>query len=467
MLFLLPQAFTATITVKQDGTGNHKTIQAAFNAAQNGDTIIIGDSGKYVEDLTASPALAAAGIPAAPLASFTLKAADGMKPVIQAANLESSQRMSALGVPGRDMLGFVVWGCKGVTIQGIEIVNLENVVNAFKVESSLVIADSDGVTIENCTLRGPNEKSSNEGNALLIAGVQAQPFLTDNIVIRNSLITESHYGIISGLFQKGSGVDPNRVTIENCQFINTFQSGIDIDNAKQMVVRNCTFTNCHRGIHLAGGSALVEDCTILSSKSYGIECYVDTTWNDKITNGIFRRCAIVGSGVESEAAGIRCADGPVRFENCIVAGSTGAGIQLSGKAHADVSVAMDHCDLYENLGIAEVMLMAEGDRAVKFTITNSNIVSSGGGFENERDPGDVDAHHNNVFVKGDAYYNVTAKNSISKDPLYVSASNDPAKFTFEGFKLQATSPVLNAGVDGKAIGAYGTIVTRIRQWLTY
>jgi len=79
----------------------------------------------------------------------------------------------------------------------------------------------------------------------------------------------------------------------------------------------------------------------------------------------------------------------------------------------------------------------------------------------------VDAHHNNVFVKGDAYYNVTAKNSISKDPLYVSPSNDPAQFTFEGFKLQDNSPVLNAGVDGKAIGAYGTIVTRIRQWLTY
>ena len=101
------------------------------------------------------------------------------------------------------MLGFVLWGCKGVTIQGIEIVNLESTVNAFNVESTLTIADCDTVTIENCTVRGPNEKSEHEGGAVLIAGVQAKPYLTNNITIKNCLITESHYGIISAVFQKG------------------------------------------------------------------------------------------------------------------------------------------------------------------------------------------------------------------------------------------------------------------------
>ena len=172
-LITLPTVFSANITVKQDGTGDTQTIQAALNAAQNGDTIIIGDSKTYVEDLTASPFLAQVGVPAAAVSSFTLMAADGVKPVIQAANAETSQRMSVLGLTGRDMLGFAIWGCQGVTIQGIEIVNLENEVNAFNVQSSLVIVDSDRVTVQDCTVRGPNQKSAHEGNAILIAGVQA------------------------------------------------------------------------------------------------------------------------------------------------------------------------------------------------------------------------------------------------------------------------------------------------------
>ena len=61
VLVVLPLAYTATITVKQDGSGDTKTIQAALNTAKDGDTIILGDNGKYVEDLTASPLLASAG----------------------------------------------------------------------------------------------------------------------------------------------------------------------------------------------------------------------------------------------------------------------------------------------------------------------------------------------------------------------------------------------------------------------
>lgn len=465
-LLVLPLAFSATLTVKQDGSGNAKTIQEALNAAKNGDTIVIGDSGKYVEDLTASPVLVQLGIPAANLSSFTLKAADGMKPVIQAANAESSQRMIGLGLPGRDMLGFVIWGCKGVTVQGIEIVNLENVVNAFKVESSLVIVDCDTVTVENCTLRGPNAKSSNEGSAMLIAGIQAQPYLTDNIVVRNCLVTESHYGIISAVFQKGSGADPNRVTIENCQIVNGFESAIDVDNALQMTIRNCTMTNYNHGVHFAGANTLVEDCTILNSKNVGLDADIDTTWTDKITGVIVRRCAIIGSGLETEAPGIRCADGPSRFENCIIAGSSGPGISIEPDSESDVAAVFDHCDVYENLGLAEIWVKA-GQKAAQVTIANSNVVSSGSGILNDLDLSVMTAKYNNVFVKGDAYINVDAKNSIAKDPLYVSPTNDPAQFALGDFKLQDGSPVLKAGENGSAIGSQGTSVTGIKPWRLY
>ncbi|MGC9327790.1 MAG: right-handed parallel beta-helix repeat-containing protein [Candidatus Hinthialibacter sp.] len=467
MLFIHPLLFSAEIIVKQDGTGDAATIQAALQAAQDGDTIIIDDDGRYVEDVTASPTLASLGIPAAPLSSFTLKAAEGRTPVIEAANADSSQRMAALGIEGKDMLGCVIWGCSGVVIQGIEFMSLDNEVNAFNVQSILVIADSENVTIENCTFRGPNAKSSGEGNAVLIAGVQAQPYLPDNILIRDCLITESHYGVISAVFQKGSGADPNRVTIENCQFIDGFESAIDVDNARQMTVRNCFFDNYNHGVHLAGGNSVIEGCTIFNSKDAGLDCDVDTNWTDAITGGIVRQCAMIGNGIEVDAAGVRCADGPLRFENCIIAGNSGPGIEVSSGSDTDVDAVFNHCDIYENYGFSEVFVRSDGDHGVKLTITNSNIVSTGGGIENELDPSAVIAHHNNVFVKGDAYYNVEAADSVSVDPLYASPANDPAEFSFEDFQLQADSPVLTLSENGNALGAHGTSETGVQRWMMH
>ncbi len=373
--------------------------------------------------------------------------------------------MSALGVPGRDMLGFSIWGCQHVVVKGLEIANFENVVNEFGVQSSLVIADCDDVIIEDCTIRGPNERSAGEGNAILIAGVQANPFRADNITVRNCLITESHYGIISAMFQKGSGVDPINVTIEDCQFINGFESGVDVDNAENMVIRNCLFDNYHHGIHFAGGSSLVEDCIIKNSKGEGLECQVDTNWNESITNVIVLRCAILGNGLETDdAPGVECTDGPLLFENCIIAGNTGPGIKVATDSNSAVNAVFDHCDIYENYGLAEIMIFGGGDQTAKLTVTNSNIVSSGGGFENELDPSVVTAHHNNVAVSFDAYYNVDATDSVANDPLYESPTNNPDDFSWDGFKLKTGSPSLNAGEDGSTIGYTGSSVTLINAW---
>ncbi len=463
--FTVSAAWSATIVVKQDGTGDATTVQAALMAASDGDTIEIADDGRYVEDVTASPVLAQAGLPAAPLMSFTLKAAEGKHPVIEAANADTSQRMSVMGIGGRDMLGLVVWGCKGVTIQGIEVAAFENTVNAFNIQTSMVIADCDDVLVEDCTIRGPGVASPGEGIGLLVAGVQAQPFLTDNITIRNCLITESHYGAISAVFQKGSGVDPNQVVIEDCVFRTGFESAIDIDNALEATIRRCTFDGYKHGIHFAGGGSVVEDCLVFNSKLEGLKADIDENWNDKITETVLRRCAFIGNGVDSPEGGVRLTDGPIRMENCIIAGNNGPGVRITTGSTMDVEAVIDHCDIYMNEGDYEVLIQVDGNMWAKLTLTNSNVIGDADGISNEMFPEDVTAHHNNVFVDGAAYIFVDPTDSVSVDPMYVSPSTNPATFTLEGFQLQSGSPVLSAGVDGTYIGSQGEEVTRVETWM--
>lgn len=461
-----PSSRAKTIVVKQDGTGDATTIQAALNAASDGDTVEIGDDGTYVEDVTVSPFLAQAGLPAAGLVSFTLRAAEGKHPVVQAANADTTERMIVLGIGGRDMLGCVIWGCKGVTVQGIEFANPnpENAVNAYNVSSTFVIADSADVTVEDCTIRGPGEASPGEGSGVLIAGVQANPFRTDNITIRNCLVTECHYGVISAVFQKGAGADPGHVTIEDCTFIEGFEAGVDIDNAQEAVIRRCTFNNYNHGVHLAGGNSIIEDSLVINSKAEGFEADVDENWNDQITGGVVRRCAFIGNGVENPEAGIRCSDGPIRFENCIIAGNFGPGLKITTGSSIDVSVTVDRCDFYENAGDYEILITADGMNFAQLTITNSNIAGSGGGIKNEIEIEAVTAHHNNVFVPVDPYIDVNPADSVSVDPMYVSPATEAGQFTFEGFQLKPGSPVLSAGENGMSIGSQGAMVTTVETW---
>ena len=135
----------ATITVKQDGSADATSVQAALMAASNGDTIIIGDSEVYEEDLTAG---AAADL----VASFTLKAAEGQTPTIRAVN--QMERLGALGYPGIDFMGTFFFGCQGVVVEGITFENATVEMNAAGLSASLALFDCSDITIRNCTVRG-------------------------------------------------------------------------------------------------------------------------------------------------------------------------------------------------------------------------------------------------------------------------------------------------------------------------
>jgi len=86
---VLPHLQSATIAVP----GDHATVQAAVNAAADGDIIEITNSAVYNEDVTIAKTL-------------TLRGAEGQRPTIQNAN--SIERFAHLGIIGPDCLGTVV-----------------------------------------------------------------------------------------------------------------------------------------------------------------------------------------------------------------------------------------------------------------------------------------------------------------------------------------------------------------------
>ncbi len=110
-----------------------------------------------------------------------------------------------------------------------------------------------------------------------------------------------------------SGVDQNRLLIDNCVLTNAGasqgtapMSGIDIepDNAagksKDVTIRTCTFDG-NRGTYALsiGGKGtdvfLVDNCTIHISKSGGVGINCDATISFASTNGVIRDCVIDSS----------------------------------------------------------------------------------------------------------------------------------------------------------------------------
>jgi parallel beta-helix repeat protein len=464
----------ADVTVsKPGGGGAYTTVQAALATAKNGDTIIIADSEVYVEDVTA-------GVAAGLVASFTLRAAEGQKPVIRAAN--TAERVGVLGIPGTDYMGTFFFGCQGVLVEGITFENLDTALDAGGISAALALFDSSDITIRNCTIRGAGGEGTNypgDNLSVVAGGVQTAP---KGVLIENCLVEEGNYGVAISKLQGGTPTDPS-VIVRGCTIRNCEETGIEVDagappnntdpnvaTGQGNLLENNTIINCDTGISLGGGYNVIRNCTVLSCRAEGLDVDLDGDRGTQPITGIVENSVFVGG----QGDGIRVDEGIVTLTNCIVAGSGSEGIHLRD-SNNETKVTVDHCDIYRNLtagDLFEVRVDVGATALIQLRMKNTNVVGEAGIYNGSiDDPEFFDleglfASYCNVFAANDRYTNVVVENDRQFDPMYMNPSVDPQTFTRDGFQLSSTSAVITAGENGTFIGSQGPAAVRVEDWAT-
>lgn len=516
ILLFAASGYAATVTVAKDGSGVVNTVQAAFAVAQNGDEIVILDDGVYVEDAMTGAAFQMT-------ASFTLRAADGKKPTIRSAN--QLPRLTTLGVPGVDHMGFTLLGCQNVLIEGITFENLSFESNVAKYGSAMTIGDSVGVTVRNCVFRG--------------AGADHDSY---------------HGGLNSNLFIVGLGVivAPTNILIEDCTFENFFKGmtiaewpNRDALADPSVIVRNCTFQNgiggidavnssypespnpattltgpgnlfeensfnnlSGSGIVLSGGYSIlnhnmfndcyfgidahfystqgtspnigkINQCAFVNNKDCGllVHVYEDEKNGDdyKVTIDV-ENCAFIGN----KWHGVYVERGTSTFRNCTFAGNGVLGARVSNST-ATVSAEFNHCNFYKNNQITYPDYPHFNEKyeiwvdtnpiATQAEFTNCIIVGERGILNSayNTDPNSCIVSYCDIFTQADPLKNATGDHILNVDPQFVSPKItwDESDEELAGFKLPNGSVLLTAGKDGTYIGAWGPDESEIGSWDLY
>ena len=464
----------ATITVSQDGQGDHASIQAALMVASNGDDIVVLDSAVYEEDLICG---AAVGL----VASFTLRAAEGQSPTVRSAN--ATNRAADFGVEGNDYYGAMFFGCQGVLVDGITFENPATETNNTGISSIFAVFECNSFTVRNCTFRGAGGPGTGYGGnaaGVFVAGVFA-PMV--DVLFEDCLIEETFIGMTIAKAIADTPTDPS-VTVRRCTIQHCGNSAVDADNGappnnedpnvatgQGNLFDDCLFVDCHGAFDAGGGYSILRNCTILDARGEGIQVDRDGPHGTRPLTVIIENTVVVGS----ETMGIRVDEGTVQISHSIIAGSGSDGLYLRNR-ELEASVTVDHCDFYDNAIVEpnfEIRVDATTTTLLQARITNSNIVGLGGLYNGDLaddtnfDDEGLFADYCNVFNADPRYVNAVVTNDRDFDPLYVSPSNDSATFTREGFRLSSSSPALNQASDGGYIGSQGTEGVGIDDWAVY
>lgn len=284
----------ATYLVQPDGSGDHPTIQAAVDAASDGDEILLGDgtftgSGNHGIDYLGK--------------AITIRSASGLA--------ETAIVDCESGDPfGPDFSGFLfrTGEGSGSRLEAITIVH-----------SYLAIrCDGGSPVLEELTIR--------DGWTPVIGCTGSAPVLRGCVIESNVLVnTRSGYGGTVALYATDA-------TIESCTIRDNSWNGIRVASSSP-TVRDCRIegNGGYRGggIEIYGDSSpWIEACTIVGNRAGfgGGGLYLSTPPGTEVT---VKDCTITGNravGGAGWGGGIFAGgDVPVTIEDCTIAGNTAAG----------------------------------------------------------------------------------------------------------------------------------------------
>lgn len=358
----------ATIIVKQDGSGNATTINAAISQAAAGDIVEIADSQTYNEDVTVSK-------------SITLRAATGSKPVIIATNTTPARGAwmlvyAAFGAPTStpDDYGLYVTA-PNVRLEGLTIRNTHAGQNPFSFSTS-VSFEATGGTVVNCDIAGQVLA------ALAFSNIAAAGIASNNqFTVQNCRISEAQIGLAISDWNPtlGGPSDPvDNGTIEDCEFSGHADDAIRDEFVTNLTIQRCQIHDCPGdGISLEGGTIAVEDVDILNC---GGAAFI--TDPDGGKGGGFITATIANALSCNNLTGFRGKDYNVTVSRSIFANQAGGvGFDLrpaDSETQTPTTAIIDQCDVYYPDGSAVRVGEGETTSSIDFTINVKNSILRGG-----------------------------------------------------------------------------------------
>jgi serine/threonine protein kinase len=288
------------LTVAQDGSGTHASVQAALDEAVEAAVVRIGP-GRYREPLLITKPVTLVGAgwdttvigPTEPAVGPTAEEAQELERRFQDANTNEERSRLRQEAQERFFMPAVrVRGAGVVRFEGLRFTQPGTAPEGSLPDSAVIEVRNSEVSLNSCAIVG------SPGNGLIVregarvsvtrtlvaaawnSGLRVERGTQAHLLVSESDIRNCHYaGVVIGRGQSD-------VTIERCRISGAAWHGIRYDDASPIIADSLVFANARCGIYASGkSSAEVRGNVFWKNEMTGMACWFEN--RDWITNNTF------------------------------------------------------------------------------------------------------------------------------------------------------------------------------------
>ena len=451
-------AQAAEHTVRQAGGADYTSVQAAIDAADPGDLITILDSATYVEDLSFG-AMMPGSLDSK--ANLTVRAANGQRPTIQAAN--TADRFG-MGAP--DFGGVLVLS-QGVSLQGLDLRNAGNAQGSSLGLGTAMSIHASGVSAVDCRLSQAGGVAGPTGAAVLAISdfgrLAGGGDTVEDVLLSDCIIEDGPFlglAVFPFSFEVNPGIFGSvlRVRAERCEVRSCATTGIESDGLGSLtLVDVVSRDNGGDGLQLSIANAVVDGFQSLHNGKTGISLELYDVGEGAAVELTGRNVTCLGNG----EGGLDISEGIAALTNLVLAANTGFNLRFDAfydnPLYPALEVTVDHGTFYYPPGDPDNLPNIKLENALEdpfsLTVRNSLIVGPVGIDNVDASPAEEILFDYTLFWNGGApvQHNgpFTETNAVAgSDPAFADPETGD-------FRIGPAAPAATGDEAGGPLGGAG------------